>query len=149
MPSSSSHLVVATKIHVHCFTDSPEFAQRLLAHFPNLYIGITGVVSYATNLHTSALLRHMATPNADAPNTNAGPDGSGSGPRILLETDAPFMVPSNIYASLPALKGRLPLCHTAMIPWVAEFAAGVVGGGWGPADVMVRANENARAVYGI
>ncbi|EDR07051.1 uncharacterized protein LACBIDRAFT_328338 [Laccaria bicolor S238N-H82] len=29
------------KIHVHCFSDSPEFAARLLAHFPNLYIGIT------------------------------------------------------------------------------------------------------------
>ena len=30
------------QIHVHCFTDSPDFAQRLLDHFPNLYIGITG-----------------------------------------------------------------------------------------------------------
>jgi TatD DNase family protein len=30
------------QIHVHCFTDSPQFAQRLLDHFPNLYIGITG-----------------------------------------------------------------------------------------------------------
>ncbi|KAF8551963.1 Metallo-dependent hydrolase [Imleria badia] len=144
---------VEHKIHVHCFTDTPEFAQRLLAHFPNLYIGITGVISYATNLHTSALLRHMAAPNVEAEAEAAGPDGPRSRnrdrPRILLETDAPFMVPSNIYASLPALKGRLPLCHTAMIPWVAEFAAGVVGGGWGPADVMLRANENARAVYGI
>ncbi|KAI9566635.1 hypothetical protein HD554DRAFT_2115274 [Boletus coccyginus] len=127
------------KIHVHCFTDSPEFAQRLLAHFPNLFIGITGVVSYSTNPNTATLVRQMAT---------ASP-GAGPGPRILLETDAPFMVPSNIYASLPELKGRLPLCHTAMIPWVAEFTAGVVGAGWGPADVMQRANENARAVYGI
>ena len=30
------------KIHIHCFTDTPEFAQRLLDFFPNLYIGITG-----------------------------------------------------------------------------------------------------------
>lgn len=30
------------QIHIHCFTDSPEFAQRLLNWFPNLYIGITG-----------------------------------------------------------------------------------------------------------
>lgn len=74
-----------------------------------------------------------------------GPDG----PRILLETDAPFMVPSNIYASLPAVKGRLPLCHTAMIPWVADFTAGVIGGGWGAVDVMQQANRNARSVYGI
>ena len=31
-----------TQIHVHCFTDAPDFAQRLLDHFANLYIGITG-----------------------------------------------------------------------------------------------------------
>jgi TatD DNase family protein len=30
------------KIHVHCFTDTPALAHRLLTHFPNLYIGVTG-----------------------------------------------------------------------------------------------------------
>jgi TatD DNase family protein len=30
------------QIHVHCFTDSPELAGRLLDYFPNLCIGITG-----------------------------------------------------------------------------------------------------------
>jgi TatD DNase family protein len=34
------------KIHIHCCTDSPEFAQRLMNHFPNLYIGITGRESF-------------------------------------------------------------------------------------------------------
>ncbi|KAG8215662.1 hypothetical protein J3R82DRAFT_7536 [Butyriboletus roseoflavus] len=131
------HVPANHKIHIHCFTDSPEFAQRLLAHFPNLYIGITGVISYATNLNTAALVRHMAG--------TAGP----AGPRILLETDAPFMVPSNLYGSLPGLKGRLPLCHTAMIPWIADFTAGVVGGEWGTVNVMQQANQNARSVYGI
>lgn len=126
------------QIHVHCFTDSPEFAQRLLDHFTNLYIGITGVISYATNLNTAVLVRHMAA-------SAAGSDGL----RILLETDAPFMVPSNIYESLPELKGRLPLCHTAMIPWVADFTAGVVGGTSQGVDVMQRANQNAQFVYGI
>ncbi|KAF7330623.1 hypothetical protein MSAN_02456200 [Mycena sanguinolenta] len=32
-------------IHIHCFTDSPAFAQRLLDWFPILYIGITGASS--------------------------------------------------------------------------------------------------------
>lgn len=36
-----------TQIHIHCFTDSPEFGQRLLDHFPNLYIGITGMLSFS------------------------------------------------------------------------------------------------------
>lgn len=35
-------LMQGEQIHIHCFTDSPEYAQRLLDHFPNLYIGITG-----------------------------------------------------------------------------------------------------------
>ncbi|KAF8835224.1 Metallo-dependent hydrolase [Paxillus ammoniavirescens] len=123
------------KIHIHCFTDSPEFAQRLLDHFPNLHIGITGVISYSTNVNTSALVRQMVA--------------SPGGPRILLETDAPYMIPANLYASLPEVKGRLPLCHTAMIPWVADFTAGAVGDGWGTAKIMQRANKNAQLVYGI
>lgn len=123
------------RIHVHCFTDSPEFAQRLLDHFPNLHIGITGVISYSTNVNTSATVRHMVS--------------RPEGPRFLLETDAPYMVPGNIYNSLPGFKGRLPLCHTAMIPWVADFAAGSGAEGWHTMKIMQRANENASKVYGI
>ncbi|KAF8435447.1 hypothetical protein L210DRAFT_856916 [Boletus edulis BED1] len=137
------------KIHIHCFTDTPEFAQRLLTHFPNLYIGITGVISYSTNTNTAALVRQMIQTGAGPGAASPDGDKDKPGPRILLETDAPFMVPSNIYASLPEVKGRLPLCHTAMIPWVAECVADIVGDGWGSVDVMQRANENARAVYGI
>lgn len=29
-------------LHIHCFTDSPELAQKLFDHFPNCWIGITG-----------------------------------------------------------------------------------------------------------
>ena len=76
------------------------------------------------------------------------PDSEDAPPRILLETDAPFMVPSNIYPSLPT-PGRLPLSHSGMIPWVADAAAGVLGEGWDAARVMRCANENARAVYGV
>lgn len=130
------HVPADHKIHIHCFTDSPEFAQRLLQHFSNLYIGITGVITYSTNLNTSNIVSQMAMSNG--------------GPRILLETDAPFMVPSNLYNSIPEIKGsRLPLCHTAMIPWVAEYTAGKAGHPWNGADIMKRANENAKRVYGI
>ena len=31
-----------SQIHIHCFTDSPDFAQRLLDYFPYLHIGVTG-----------------------------------------------------------------------------------------------------------
>jgi TatD DNase family protein len=75
--------------------------------------------------------------------------------RILLETDAPYMIPSNLYSSLPLagsdLKRRkLPLCHTAMIPWTAEFLAGLIGQEeWDTGRVMKVARENARTVYGV
>ena len=41
------------RIHIHCFTDDPAFGRRLLDHFPNLYIGVTGVITFASNLDTA------------------------------------------------------------------------------------------------
>ncbi|KAK2460491.1 hypothetical protein APHAL10511_007497 [Amanita phalloides] len=138
-----AHVPKEHKIHVHCFTDSPGFAQRLLDHFPNLYIGITGVISYSTNKDTSIVVRQLAEAIA------ASTDGH-SNLRILLETDAPYMVPATIYDSLPPLKGaRLPLCHSAMIPWTAEFVASVAGPAWDAEKVMREARENARRMYGV
>ncbi|KAI0655993.1 hypothetical protein C8Q70DRAFT_1057184 [Cubamyces menziesii] len=130
------------RIHIHCYTDSPEWASRMLDHFPNLYIGITGVITYATNLNTSAVIRQMAV-------TSQSPF------RILLETDAPFMTPSNIYNSLKDVKGRLPLSHSAMIPWTAEFVADVAneaaaqGARWDVDQIMRTGRENARKMYGV
>ena len=63
------------------------------------------------------------------------------------------MVPSNIYTTLTAadssFKGRLPLCHTAMIPWTAEFVASIIGEQWDAAKVMEIARENAKNVYSL
>jgi TatD DNase family protein len=126
------------KIHIHCFTDSPEFAGRLMSHFPNLYIGVTGVITYSTNINTSNTLKEMMS------------SSSSQSPRILLETDGPYMVPSTLYGA-PHMKGinRLPLCHTAMIPWTAQFAASVFGEGWDEERVLSIARDNARNVYGV
>lgn len=167
------------KIHIHCFTDAPDFGQRLLDHFPNLYIGVTGVVTFSTNEDTPNIIRRMVG-GVDAPrmtNTDSGASDSTTTPppsttpalstapasltapapsatpgwplRIVLETDAPFMVPANIYGALSGMKGRLPLCHTAMVPWTAEFVAGILGDGWDATRVMEVARTNARTVYGI
>ncbi|KAH9840197.1 uncharacterized protein C8Q71DRAFT_746277 [Rhodofomes roseus] len=135
------------KIHIHCYTDSPEWTARMLDHFPNLYIGITGVITYSSNLNTANVIRHLAA-------------SSSSRLRILLETDAPFMVPSNLYdTALKGVKGRLPLSHSAMIPWTAEFVAGVANEmmaevvegrpSWDVERVMQVARENARNMYGV
>ncbi len=84
---------------------------------------------------------------------------ASSGPetplRILLETDAPFMTPSTIYSSLKNVKGRLPISHSAMIPWTAEFVANVAnesgaeGGSWDTLRVMRESRENAKKMYGV
>ncbi|KAJ1307029.1 hypothetical protein OPQ81_008008 [Rhizoctonia solani] len=116
----STHVPKEWKIHIHCFTDSPDLAKKLLDHFPNLYIGITGVITYSTNANTSAVVRMLAT--------SPPVDPSRSPLRILLETDAPYMVPANLTKYQQQTMGlksnaRMPLCHAGMIPWTAEFVA--------------------------
>ncbi|KAF8323192.1 hypothetical protein DL93DRAFT_2050050 [Clavulina sp. PMI_390] len=130
-------------IHIHCFTDTPALATALLDHFPNLYIGITGVITYSTNENTSNVIRHLATRTPNA--TNSSPL------RILLETDAPYMVPANLTPQSLGLKSgqKLPFSHSGMIPWTAEFVANIAGEGWDAEKVLAVAKENARAVYGV
>ncbi|KAF7324650.1 hypothetical protein MKEN_00506500 [Mycena kentingensis (nom. inval.)] len=140
------------KIHIHCFTDSPAFAQRLLDWFPNLYIGITGVITFTSNTDTPTTVRNMF------PSTAASDSASDSRLRILLETDAPYMVPAPIYtsplfANPEAKNKKLPLCHSAMVPWTADFVAGLLPRDseqtWDTARVLRVARENALAVYGV
>ncbi|KAF8201330.1 hypothetical protein K438DRAFT_1821820 [Mycena galopus ATCC 62051] len=171
------------KIHIHCFTDSPAFAQRLLEWFPNLYIGITGVITYSSNVDTSTTVRNMFTSPASPSSPSPSPTPTSSAEtrrsplRILLETDAPYMVPAPIYTapafSAPEAKGKkLPLCHSGMVPWTAGFVADLLTpksgegadpplatdpvppatekeDGWDAARVMRVARDNARAVYGV
>ena len=65
------------------------------------------------------------------------------------------MIPLNPYSSLtltsPDLKcKKLPLCHTAMIPWTAEFVASLTGKEeWDTVKVLKVARGNARIVYGV
>ncbi|KAG7090299.1 hypothetical protein E1B28_011897 [Marasmius oreades] len=136
------------RIHIHCFTDSPDFGQRLLDHFPSLYIGITGVVTFTSNLNTAEIVRRMKPRIGTVP----------SDLRIVLETDAPYMIPANIYGSLSLASSsgnRLPLSHSAMIPWTADFVVGVLNEGkdevgeWDSEKVLRVGRENARKMYGI
>jgi TatD family hydrolase len=38
------------RIHVHCFTSSLEFSQKLLGNYDNLFLGITGIVTFSNHL---------------------------------------------------------------------------------------------------
>ena len=78
--------------------------------------------------------------------------------RILLETDAPYLAPANLPTKQIGMtsKQRYPFCHGGVLPWTAEFVAGVLNEGkglddrrWTTVDVLRQARENARACYRI
>jgi len=76
--------------------------------------------------------------------------------RILLESDAPYLVPSDIYTSFADLKGKFPFSHSAMIPWTAQFVSYCANANvldskarWNADKVMREARNNARDMYGV
>lgn len=107
-------------IHVHCFTSSLDMAGSLLADFPNLCLGFTGIVTFknATDLQAVA----KATPLD----------------RILLETDGPYLAPVP-HRGKPAHPGHIPLIAQK----IAELKQVDV------AAVYSAARENTRRTYGI
>jgi len=101
------------------------------------------VVTYTSNTNTSDVVKELVS----------GEEGKL---RIVLETDAPYMVPSNLYDAVPEIKGkRFPVCHTAMVPWTAQFVsdaitkAGTAPDSWSADRIMEEARENARHLYGV
>ncbi|CAG8555426.1 4528_t:CDS:1 [Ambispora leptoticha] len=124
----TKHVPSHWRIHVHCFTDSPEFAKSLIEFFPNLYIGITGVVTFGSAKNTQNTLRDLPIS------------------RILLETDAPFMIPSKLNRNRRSNE-KVSVCHSGMIPFIAEKIAEIKGVEIG--EIMRAARENTRNMYGI
>ncbi|CAG8829182.1 4316_t:CDS:2, partial [Dentiscutata erythropus] len=54
----TKHVPKDWKIHVHCFTDSPNFAKKLLDYFPNLYIGITAKLNKNKRTNEKVTVSH-------------------------------------------------------------------------------------------
>lgn len=65
-------------IHLHCFTDTWQRAQEWLSEFPNLYIGITNLVTFPTAEDVHEIARNIPVD------------------RLLLETDTPYFVPKSL-----------------------------------------------------
>ena len=68
------------KIHRHCFTGSWDEAQTWLRHFPNSFIGLTPLVTYARGPREVAKKIPLD--------------------RLLLETDAPYFIPRTVYMQI-------------------------------------------------
>ncbi|KAK7208547.1 TatD family [Myxozyma melibiosi] len=134
-----THLPRNHRLHVHCFTDSAEMGLEILEHFPNAVIGITGVITFASLLTTTGLIRSGGLRVLD---------------RLVLETDAPFMVPNSLMKNANRAKmGIYAVSHSGMIPATAEKIVECLreGGEDGVTveDVLRITTENARRVYGL
>ena len=111
------------KIHLHCYTGSSAFATRFFQEFPNLFVGMTAVVTFAkaTNIHELAF---------DVPLE-----------KLLLETDAPYFVPSQVADK------RNKFSNPGMAIYTAQRIAEIKGVAL--EEVLEAVRKNTTSMYGL
>ena len=107
-------------IHIHCFTGSNSFAQKLLHHFSNLYLGFTGIITFKKTEELQKVV--LNTPLN----------------RILLETDGPYLAP---------VPHRGKPCHSGYIPLIAQKIATLKN--ISISTVYQQIRQNTQAMYHI
>jgi TatD DNase family protein len=108
---------------VHCFTGGMTELEAYLAL--DCYIGVTGwVCDERRGEHLIPLLRHIP---AD---------------RLLLETDAPYLLPRNLPRSMKGKSGRNEPCF---LPHIAVFIAEILGKA--PEQVAAETSANAACLF--
>lgn len=108
------------KIHIHCFTGTPEFVEQLLALDASIFVGFTGIVTFnnAQSVRDAAAIVPID--------------------QMLLETDAPYMAP---------VPFRGKPCHSGYIPFIADKLAEIKNV---PVEELYRhCRENTKKCYGI
>ena len=109
---------------VHCFTGGEAELDAYLAL--DCYIGITGwICDERRGAHLIPLLRRVP---AD---------------RLLLETDAPYLMPRNLPRSTRGKSGRNEPCF---LPHIAAFAAEILGKA--PDQLAAETSNNAACLFG-
>ena len=117
----SSNLPKDWRIHLHCYTGNYEIARKFLNHFPKLYLGVSGIVTFP-----KASQVHNVVFNAPIE-------------RMVLETDAPYLVPSNLHDARWSHPGMIPLIAVE----VAKIKKMEVDA------VLQHALANTKTIYGI
>ncbi|KAF8766891.1 putative deoxyribonuclease TATDN2 like protein [Argiope bruennichi] len=84
--------------HLHCFTENWKWAQKWLEAFPNVYIGITNLVTYGSAKPTHEVAKSIPLNH------------------LLLETDAPYFLPRKI-------SKKIKWSHPGMAIYVAAQIA--------------------------
>lgn len=111
------------KIHCHCFTGDFKSAKLWLDHFPNLYIGLTPLVTFRTATGARDVAKFISLR------------------RLLLESDAPYFVPKTIP------KEAMNFSHPGLCVTVAEEVARLKNI---PVRTVLEACiENTKDMYGI
>eukprot|EP01103_Thecamoeba_quadrilineata_P008758 TRINITY_DN1848_c0_g1_i1.p1 TRINITY_DN1848_c0_g1~~TRINITY_DN1848_c0_g1_i1.p1 ORF type:complete len:180 (+),score=26.88 TRINITY_DN1848_c0_g1_i1:320-859(+) len=116
----TEHIPVSWPLHVHCFTDSLEFAQKLMDTFPNLWFGFTGVITFKNSSELQRIVKEIPLN------------------RILLETDGPFMAP---------IPYRGKVCHPGHVMNIAEKIAEIKQKSLD--EICQVSRYNTKLMYGI
>lgn len=110
------------KIHLHCYTGSMGNLQKFFDAFPCLCVGFTGVVTFASAQQVQQCAQETPLD------------------RLLLETDAPYMVPR-------AVRQGNKFSHPSMIPQVAHKIAQLKK--MTLDDILTAARKNTEKIYGV
>ncbi|PWW74046.1 Metallo-dependent hydrolase [Tuber magnatum] len=146
------HVPIDHKLHIQSFTGSREFGLKVLRHWPNSTLGITGTITYSGSYHVAEMIEEGEIPLN----------------RMMLGSKSPFIVPKPIYPYIakttrPKLKTeKFALGHSGMLPIVAEVVAGLANkalkkdGKWVKDDflhkmdsILKNSNEVAEKFFGI
>ena len=87
------------KLHVHCYTDTLEFAQTLISEFDNLYIGFSGVITFKNARKLRNVVNELPIERILAE--------TGFKVVDFLRLDGPFMTPVPCRGT-PAHPGHIP-----------------------------------------
>lgn len=116
----TKHLNEETRVHIHCFTGTNDFAQQLLKLPGTIYFGFTGVITFRNADAIREALQNIPIE------------------LILLETDAPYMAPIP-FRGKPAHPGHIPFIAAK----IAEVKSLPIK------EVFDLCRENTRNMYGI
>ena len=127
MDITKDYLPQLPKAVVHCFTGSLQEAKTYLDN--GLYLGFTGAISDSKRFeHLKEVIQYVPLD------------------RMMIETDAPFMLPKNVPNSL-LKKYHERRCEPAFLPFVAGTVAKFKGV---PLDkVAEETTKNAKHFFGI
>jgi len=108
------------KAHIHCYTGTAEFAEKVLSLKGTYFFGFTGAVTFDKTTTIREAAKIIPTS------------------KMLLETDAPYLAP---------VPFRGKTCTPSMIPNIAQVLANIKEMPLN--DLLKTCRENTNKMYGI